>query len=319
MQTKNDKDWFDFKRLEIFLQIAAAGSFSRASSILAISQPALSRYIRALEVALGSPVFYRDGRGVQLTEAGKRLQARGKAIMDEVAIARNEMANLENGPATRVVVAVQAGASSLLTVPLALRALADLPKARVHIMEGLSGHILEWLAEGQIDIALHYDQPSLSRLNTEPVLSQDLLLVGPSHVGLSLQKTVPALHLAKVPLILPGRPHGLRATLDSLASKKGFTLTVPIEVDSGASIINLVARGMGYTVLPLTLVIDAYCAGRISASWIAKPRATRTLLMTTATHRPFTPAAKRMMQIIRQEARKVSSESRELPGQAPDD
>ena len=70
--------WFDPRRIALFLQIAEAGSFSKAAARLGVSQTSLSRHIRTLELAAGLRVFYRDGRGVQLTEAGKRLQERAQ-------------------------------------------------------------------------------------------------------------------------------------------------------------------------------------------------------------------------------------------------
>ena len=63
----------DLKQIEYFVQIADLGSFSRAASVLRVAQPALSRQVRALEVELRQPLFDRNGRGVTLTEAGKRL------------------------------------------------------------------------------------------------------------------------------------------------------------------------------------------------------------------------------------------------------
>ena len=68
----------DLRQLNTFLTIAERGSFSRASEVLFIAQPALSRQIRLLEEALGLQVFIRYGRGVVLTTAGKLLYQRGK-------------------------------------------------------------------------------------------------------------------------------------------------------------------------------------------------------------------------------------------------
>lgn len=304
--------WFDPRRIALFLQVAEAGSFSKAATRLGLSQTTLSRYIRALEVSAGLRVFYRDGRGVQLTEAGKRLQARARNIMAEVAAAQLEMTSADAVPTGSVTLGMQPAIAGVMGVPIALRAMAQLPGARVHIMEGMSGHILDWLTTGRVDIALHYDQPNLGRSNAEPLLAQDLLLVAPASAGLSLDVAVPASRLREVPLILPGHPHGLRLTLDAHAARKGYALNVPIEVDSTPAIIGLVAEGAGYSVLPMALIHEVVRAGRVSAGWIVKPRITRTLLMSIATHRPLTATVRRLMQLVRHEARRISLEAREL-------
>lgn len=312
MMRSGSPAWFDPRRIALFLEVAEAGSFSKAATRLGVSQTTLSRHVRALEVAAGLRVFYRDGRGVQLTEAGQRLQARARTIMAEVAAAQLEMTSADAVPSGSVALGMQPAIAGVLGVPIALRAMAQLPGARLRIMEGMSGHILDWLASGRIDIALHYDQPNLGRSNAEPLLAQDLLLVGPQSARLSLEEPVPAAQLREVPLVLPGHPHGLRLTLDAHAARHGYRLNVPIEVDSTPAIIGLVAEGAGYSVLPMALIHEVHHAGRVTASWIVKPRITRTLLMSIATHRPLTATVRRLMQLIRQEARRISTESREL-------
>jgi LysR family transcriptional regulator, nitrogen assimilation regulatory protein len=304
--------WFEPHRIALFLQVAEARSFSKAATRLGLSQTSLSRHVRALEVAAGLRVFYRDGRGVQLTEAGKRLQERARTIMTEVAAAHVEMTSADSAPSGHVTLGMQPAISGILSVPVAIKAMALLPQARLHIMEGMSGHILDWLTTGRVDVALHYDQPNLGRSNAEPLLAQDLLLVGPAKERMTLDVPVAASRLAEVPLVLPGRPHGLRLALDAHAARKGITLQVPIEVDSASSIIGLVAAGVGYSVLPLASIEEVYRAGRVSAAWIAKPRITRTLLMSIAAHKPLTATVRRLMQIIRQEARRISAQSNEL-------
>ena len=81
----------DLKQLEYFVHVAEFGSFTRASAFLRVAQPALSRQIRSLEVELRQTLFERNGRGVTLTEAGKRLLAHGRGILQQVDRARQDM------------------------------------------------------------------------------------------------------------------------------------------------------------------------------------------------------------------------------------
>jgi LysR family nitrogen assimilation transcriptional regulator len=81
----------DLKQLAYFVQVAELGSFTRAASVLRVAQPALSRQVRALEVELRQTLFDRNGRGVTLTEAGKRLLAHGRGILQQVERARQDL------------------------------------------------------------------------------------------------------------------------------------------------------------------------------------------------------------------------------------
>jgi DNA-binding transcriptional LysR family regulator len=63
----------DLKQLECFVQVAEIGSLSKAAVVLGIAQPALSRHVRCQEMALREYLVLRNGRGITLTEADKRL------------------------------------------------------------------------------------------------------------------------------------------------------------------------------------------------------------------------------------------------------
>ena len=70
--------------LTCFIQVAGLRGFSKASTVLAIAQPTLSRYVRNLEKHLGTYLFHRTGRGVLLTDAGQILFEQGKNILAQV-------------------------------------------------------------------------------------------------------------------------------------------------------------------------------------------------------------------------------------------
>ncbi|MDB5575958.1 MAG: ligR, partial [Bradyrhizobium sp.] len=71
----------NLKQLEYFVHVAELGSFSKAAVVLDIAQPALSRQVRSLETELRQQLFLRNGRGVALTDAGKRLFDHSVAVL----------------------------------------------------------------------------------------------------------------------------------------------------------------------------------------------------------------------------------------------
>src|SRR5215472_7258093 len=73
----------NFKHLRAFVTIADAGGFARAANRLNISQPALSRQIRAMEIDLSVRLFDRIGRRVQLTSEGEDLLRRSRRLLAE--------------------------------------------------------------------------------------------------------------------------------------------------------------------------------------------------------------------------------------------
>ena len=84
----------DIASLKAFVAVAESGSFSRAAETVFLTQPAISKRIAALETELGTSLFDRIGRKVQLTEAGKALLGRAHTILIEVEDARRSITNL---------------------------------------------------------------------------------------------------------------------------------------------------------------------------------------------------------------------------------
>jgi LysR family nitrogen assimilation transcriptional regulator len=81
----------DLLELRYCVEIAGAGSLSRAAVRLGVSQPALTRQVRNLETELRVELCYRHGRGVSLTEAGQRLHAVGSEVLHKLHGVKEEL------------------------------------------------------------------------------------------------------------------------------------------------------------------------------------------------------------------------------------
>ena len=87
----------DLRGLHYFSVVAEELNFTRAAQRLNMSQPPLSNQIKALEEELGTPLFLRGGRGLQLTEAGKLLYRRAAQLLDLAERTREEAGSLAMG------------------------------------------------------------------------------------------------------------------------------------------------------------------------------------------------------------------------------
>jgi LysR family nitrogen assimilation transcriptional regulator len=91
----------NLKQLEYFVSVAELGSFSKAAVVLDIAQPALSRQVRALEIDLRETLLLRNGRGVELTDAGRRLFGHATEILQQVD-RKSTRLNSSHNPASRM-------------------------------------------------------------------------------------------------------------------------------------------------------------------------------------------------------------------------
>lgn len=304
----------ELRQLEYFIAIAETGAFSRAAIRLGVAQPILSRQIKALEQELGAELYYRTGRGIVLSEAGKVLEQHARGVLETTAGAKRAIHSLGSAPSGRVVIGMPPSVGALLTTPIVRQFRTEFPKVSLGVMEGFSGHVLEWLTTGRIDVAVLYNAPRTSALVTDPLLTDELYLLGPvSDPAGAGNSELAAARLADIPLILPSRPHGLRVLVDDFLAGIGVTPNVQVEIDAMPSTLSLVESGIGYTILSYSSAHHLLEAGRIRKWSIVQPTMTRTLVVATSTQRPVTKAARALVGFVRKQVDTLVGEGRWSP------
>ena len=299
----------NLKQLEYFVRVAELGSFSKAARVLGIAQPALSRQVRALETELRETLLLRDGRGVRMTEAGKRLFEHGVGILQLVARAREDLDASRDEPTGRIVVGLPPSIGRRLALPLIETFKRELPRARLAIVEGLSTHIAEWIATGRVDVGLLHNPEPQPELETTPVLEEPLGLVSPVDGRGRRPKAaapVPLRELGAYPLVVPERSHAIRRLLETHAARAGVKLDTAWEVSAVPAIIDLVAAGHGHAVLTASAIAESGQAARLVFRPIVEPPlVTQLALAVSATRRP-TPLVRHLTARLPLLAKQVS-------------
>lgn len=237
----------DTRGLRYFQAVAEFGSYSRGADFLRISQPAVSRQIKALEEELGRPLFIRHSHGVNLTEAGRTLLERSQAILRQFEQAREDIRRGEAGPSGTVTIAVPPAAGNFL-VPALTRCVAEAyPNVFLKVVAGFSGYIHEWLIRGSVDLACLHDPVPQPGFTITPLVKEEVFLVG--RPGTFTGDHVRTPDLAGLPLILPGRPNASRRLLDGWLSRRGIRLNVKMEADDHLVIRSLMKEGIGFSLL----------------------------------------------------------------------
>jgi LysR family transcriptional regulator, nitrogen assimilation regulatory protein len=280
----------NLRQLESFVRVAELGSFSKAARVLEIAQPALSRQVRLLEVDLRETLLLRNGRGVALTPAGRRLFEHGVQILQQVTQARADLGAQRDAPVGQVTIGLPPSIGRRLTQPLIEGFRAQLPQARVTVVEGLSATIAEWIGSGRADLGLLYNPEPSTALEITPLLREPLCLVQPrARGGTRLAATVALHQLAGLPLILPERHQSLRRLLESQAMLAGVPLTVACEVSSIPSIIDLVCARMGNAVLHASAVAASGREAALAVRRIVEPELPSVLCLAQSATKPPTP------------------------------
>jgi len=286
----------DLKQLHYFITTAEIGSISMAAYALGLAQATLSENVAKLERRLETKLAIRGQRGVLLTEAGRVLVQQGKELLeaaDAVAGSVRRCGGEARGP---VSIGLPPTLSLLLSVPLVETAFSELPDVRLHVVEGLSGHILEWVADGRVDAGFVYEHPDSSIFESYPFLQEDLfLLSAPDNLPLGIEKSdqleIKLAALADLPLVMPAHPHSGRRIIERIAKANGISLRFVNEIDALSQIVEMVCRASAYAVVPHAAVTSPVAAGQVVLIRIIDPHCERTAYLVRNKARSATSAS----------------------------
>lgn len=315
----------ELRQLEYFLAVADSSSFSRASAVTGVAQPSLSRQVRQLEEELGVDLFYRHGRGVQLTDDGARFRTQISPLLRELAQAASDLANGAAKPSGAILLGMPPSICALIAAPLVRSIYEQFPQVKLQVIEGFSGHINEWLMSNRLDMAVVNNARRSPYITMEPMLEMDLFYVSPREPGAGeAGETVPFDEVVSRPIILPGRHHGLRRELDAAARRQGKSLNVIIEMDTLSALLEMVRDGVGPTVLPhgaISAVLQAVNADpKLVVRRVVDPDINLQFRIAYSLERPTTSVMRELARAIRAEVVRAIDEGRmagRLVGPAP--
>jgi LysR family transcriptional regulator, nitrogen assimilation regulatory protein len=291
----------DFRQLKTFSCVAELGSLSKASDTLRIAQPALSRQIKLLEHELRAELFTRNGRGMVLTEAGRLLLARTSGIVRQIDQIRDDIQSHAGAPVGRVVLGLVPTVSCVLSARLARRMVESYPGISLCIVESYSGHLIEWLHRGEMDLAVIYGPSADLHLSVQNLGRDAVVAVGPHGSGLTRKKRVEMDWLLRQKLVLPSHSHGLRALIEHAAAQKKLKLDIQVEADSFRVLTSLVEEGLGFALLPPSSVRDEVKAGKLEVATIAREGPMRELIIASPIDHPGSAAIAAVTALLRSE------------------
>jgi DNA-binding transcriptional LysR family regulator len=289
---------FDLSSWKLFVDVAEAGSLTKAALVLDSAQPAVSRRITALERECGAMLFHRTGRGVTLTDLGQRAYARVKALLQESEAFMDEIHDSSGVPSGEVRVGVLPSVTQYLVGTLFKRVRSAYPAVRLHLIDGSNRQLDEWLADGKLDMAILFGDAKHIDTDVHHLSEASLCLIGPKDDPLTATATIDFAQLDGIPLVLPTRPNGLRTRLDGLAKEHGIVFQVAAEVDSMQMMKDISAQGGAYSVLIRQAVSWEIQSGILQATRIENPSMSRRITAAVGSGRPSTRATKAVLRTV---------------------
>lgn len=283
----------NLRQLASFVLVADLQSLSRAALAADTAPSLVSRQLAQLEAEWGGALFERTGRGMVLTDFGRRMAPEARALLAQAGrleASAREAAGVLSGT---VRIGVLPSMSRRLLPALLADVRAQAPQVRLQAMEGFSGDLDEQLAAGRLDLIV-VNRYGASALRGEDVLGTvDTCVVGrPDAPLLRGAATLPFRRLAGVPLVLPSVPNGLRTTLDQLARRHRVALDILMDVDTAGAMKEVALAGHAFTLLPRMAVAGEIAAGTLAAVPVVRPAIPRTIALGLGSHHPLSKAAR---------------------------
>jgi DNA-binding transcriptional LysR family regulator len=244
-------------QLRYFTAVAERLHFGEAARALHISQPPLSRAIRALEASLGVSLFTRNRRRVALTPEGARLLAEARRLAGQWQRVVQELHGMAQGEEARL----RIGFVSLAdygVLPGLLKAFkAARPRVGLALREMLSPEQSAALAAGELDFGLLLPPVAQSAGLEHIVVQRErfLLALPHGHAAAAARGRIPLRRLAGEPFVMVPREiaPGLYDIVSALAQRAGISLNVAQEAIQMQTVVSLVSSGLGAAIVPASV------------------------------------------------------------------
>jgi LysR family transcriptional regulator, benzoate and cis,cis-muconate-responsive activator of ben and cat genes len=244
----------DFTRLRYFVAVAEEANIGRAARRLNISQPPLTRQVQQLESEVGTALFQRTRKGVQLTNAGQVLFEEARNILELSARARERTKRAGLGQSGRLDIGLFG--SNILAVPELLRTFrAQFPDIEVVLHAMNKETQLEALYDRRVTVGFNLLGLKLAGIANEKVRSEPLMIAINVSDPLSSQSSISLKQIASRPMVISAsgpRPN-LMDMIFALCLDEGFQPVIAQEVGDSMTAVALVAAGFGVSILPATV------------------------------------------------------------------
>jgi DNA-binding transcriptional LysR family regulator len=242
----------DEHKIKVFCTVAETKSFSRASALLRLTQPAVSLQIQALEETCGAKLFDRSRSVIVLTKSGKILYKYAKEINSRYISAEKDLGKF-TAPFKGI---ITVGASSTLGNYVLPKIISDFkkkfPKMNVQLFIGNTKTIIDFLNDGGIDIALVEGSVKKQKMKVEILIPDEMVLICPPTHPWAKKFSISLLEIKKEPFISREEGSGTRQLLEKFFVKHGIhpqNIKIPFIMGSTESIKGAVEEGLGVSII----------------------------------------------------------------------
>ncbi len=239
----------DIRQLQYFVALYEEGSITKAARRMHVVQAAISQQIKRLEVSAGVQLFDRDAHGTVPTHLASAFYERCLQVLVEMERARAVLVDAAQHLNGKLAVGAQASFNQFV-IPSALEQFHEFyPAIELSAREGYRRDLIEWVQQGELDIALLSTTEQLLTLGSQAISSEELVVVGHRDTLAGCEALAGA-DLGRHRLVLPSRAKSMRNLIDAQFGLHGLVTRPELEVDSMEALLRLVHRPRWVSIVP---------------------------------------------------------------------
>ncbi len=296
----SSRNLLDSRRLFYFFHVARLGSLSTAEAVLGVGQSGISRQLQQLETEIGEQLLQRTGRGVTLTPAGEVLFKQAETILQEMSGTMEMLDQLKRRPGAGHITIASPPTFSNVYMPEVVQHFVDMfPNVHLVAYEASTGQVYDYLASGQVDLAIVLHESTSQKLSLHKLAVEPLMLIAGATHPIAGEKSVSRERLADLEIVLPVASHGSRALVEAYCDEGGIVLDPKVRLDSLGMTKAVLKNGRYCAILPLIACGNEVASGELVAIPLL-PTLKRTLYLASLRDRPQSSFMKAMTREITQ-------------------
>ena len=244
------------RQLKVFQEVARLKSFTHASRVLYLTQPAVSMQIKQLEEAVGQKLFAKQGRQISLTDAGDEIRLLSDSVLQQIDETQHQLEQIASGDRGKLRLAVATTVASVATRLMA-RFNEQHPAMSLHFTVTNRNGLIQLLENNETDIVIMGLPPAELELDTQELMANPLVIIAsPTHPLCDLDRPVSLNTLFKQDFILREPGSGTRLAIERFLNTQGRILQSSIEMNSNDAIKQSVAEGLGLGIVSVHTVTN---------------------------------------------------------------
>jgi len=242
----------DDHKLKVFCTVAETKSFSKASELIRLTQPAVSLQIQALEEMYGTRLFNRSGCIITLTRAGEILYKYAKDINSLYMAAEREIGEFTDIVRGDITIGASSTIGNYILPSIISEFRKKSPKVTIHLVTGNTRSVVEYLNASTIDVAIVEGEVKRQKLIVERLIPDEMVLImAPSHIW-GERNSVSIFEVIKEPFIFREEGSGTRQIIEKYLSRHGISpqnIKISFIMGSTESIKGAVEEGLGLSIV----------------------------------------------------------------------